>query len=275
MAEAALIEPTGRLEDILALIRRLRAPEGCPWDRKQTPPSLANYLIEEVHELAAAIAAGDTAAIREELGDVIFQVLFLVELYQDAGTFDLAAIFAGNVAKMIRRHPHVFGDRRDMSTDEIRANWHAIKKEEKAEDTGTASLLASIPRNLPALMRAYRISERAARSGFDWSDMGGVMAKVEEEWQEFKAAPHNGREDEAHPAAAMEFGDILFTLCNVARFAGFHPESALAAAVDKFEQRFRHMEVYFNRQGRDIESVGRAELEAAWERAKQQLPDSD
>ena len=275
MAEAALIEPTGRLEDILALIRRLRAPEGCPWDRKQTPPSLANYLIEEVHELAAAITAGDTAAIREELGDVIFQVLFLVELYRDAGTFDLAAIVAGNVAKMIRRHPHVFGDRRDMSTDEIRANWHAIKKEEKARDAGAASLLASIPRNLPALMRAYRISERAARSGFDWSDMGGVMAKVEEEWQEFKAAPQDGRDGEAHPAAAMEFGDILFTLCNVARFAGFHPETALAAAVDKFEQRFRSMEVYFGRQGRDIESVGRDELEAAWERAKQQLPDSD
>jgi MazG family protein len=274
MAETALIASTGRLEDIVALIRQLRAPEGCPWDRKQTPTSLANYLIEEVHELAAAITAGDTQAIREELGDVIFQILFLVEMYQDAGTFDLASIVAGNVTKMVRRHPHVFGDRRDMSTDEIRANWHAIKKEEKAGDAGAASLLASIPRNLPALMRAYRISERAARSGFDWSDMDGVMAKVEEEWQEFKDAQQDAQGGEAHSAAALEFGDILFTLSNVARFAGFHPESALAAAVDKFEQRFRNMEAYFDRQGCDIESVGRDELQAAWERAKQQLPDS-
>jgi tetrapyrrole methylase family protein/MazG family protein len=187
----------------------------------------------------------------------------------------LDAIVAGNVAKMVRRHPHVFGDRRDMTTDEIRANWHAIKKEEKAGDAaGAASLLASIPRNLPALMRAYRISERAARSGFDWPDMDGVMAKVEEEWQEFKDAQQDARGGEADPAAAMEFGDILFTLSNVARFAGFHPESALAAAVDKFEQRFRNMEAFFDRQGRDIESVGRGELEAAWDRAKQQLPDS-
>ncbi len=269
MAEPAVVKSTARLEDIADLIRRLRAPEGCPWDRKQTPPSLANYLIEEVHELAAAIAAGDAEAIREELGDVIFQILFLVEMYQDAGAFDLAAIVEGSVAKMVRRHPHVFGSRRDMTTDEIRANWHAIKKEEKGDGDGAASLLASVPRNLPALMRAYRISERAARAGFDWSDMGGVMAKVEEEWQEFKDA----RQEAAHPAAAMEFGDILFTLSNVARFAGFHPESALAAAVDKFERRFRRMEAYFNQQGRDIESAGRDELEAAWERAKQH-PDS-
>jgi tetrapyrrole methylase family protein/MazG family protein len=273
MAEAALSEPTGRLEDIVALIRRLRAPEGCPWDRKQTPASLANYLIEEVHELAAAITAGNVDAVREELGDVIFQILFMVEMYQESGTFDLAAIVAGNVAKMVRRHPHVFGRRRDMSTDEIRANWHAIKKEEKGGDAASNSLLASIPKNLPALMRAYRISERAARAGFDWSDMEGVMAKVEEEWQEFKVAQLNVRGEEGHSAVAMEFGDMLFTLSNVARFARFHPESALASAVEKFEQRFRAMEAYFSRQGRDIESAARDELEVAWALVKQQVSD--
>jgi MazG family protein len=260
---------THDLEAILTLIRRLRAPEGCPWDRKQTPSSLVNYLIEEVHELAAAIASGDTADVCEELGDVIFQVLFLVELYRETGRFDLTKIVATNLDKMVRRHPHVFADRQDISTDEIRANWHAIKKAEKANDGDGEGLLDSIPANLPALMRAYRISERAARAGFDWSDMDGVMAKVEEEWQEFKAARRGTPEGGDPQAAAMEFGDILFTLTNVARFARFHPESALAAAVNKFEQRFRLMETFFRGQGRDIETAARDELESAWDKAKQ------
>ncbi len=273
MAEPAVIKPQGRLEDILALIRRLRAPEGCPWDRQQTPASLANYLIEEVHELAEAITSGNPEAVCEELGDVIFQVLFLVEMYQEKGSFDLATIIAGNIDKMVRRHPHVFGNRQDMSTDQIRANWHAIKKQEKG--AGAGSLLDSVPRNLPALMRAYRISERAARAGFDWSTMAGVLAKVEEEWQEFKQARPTDGGEKQQQAAALEFGDILFTLTNVARFARFHPESALAAAVDKFERRFRHMEAHFARQGRDIESVDRDELEAAWERAKALLSNEE
>ena len=269
MAEAALMRGNGRLEDILALIRRLRAPEGCPWDRKQTPSSLVNYLLEEAHELAAAIASGNTEAVCEELGDVIFQVLFMVEMYQETGAFDLSAVAARNIEKMVRRHPHVFGERRDMSTEEIRANWHAIKQQEKAAaDAADRSLLDSVPKNLPALMRAYRISERAARAGFDWSALDGVMAKVEEEWREFKQARQPGTDANAPQAAAMEFGDILFTLTNVARFARFHPESALAASVDKFERRFRLMESDFARQGRDIASADRDELEAAWERAK-------
>ncbi len=271
MAETALTPANGRLDDILALIRRLRAPEGCPWDRKQTPDSLANYLIEEVHELAEAIASGDKEAVCEELGDVIFQVLFMVEMYQEAGAFDLTAIAARNIEKMVRRHPHVFGERRDMSTDEIRANWHAIKKKEKTTAAEGGSLLDSIPKNLPALMRAYRVSERAARAGFDWSTMDGVMAKVEEEWREFKQARQAGPDDGHSQADAMEFGDILFTLTNVARFARFHPESALAASVNKFERRFRCMETHFARQGRDIESVDRDELEAAWMEAKAQV----
>ncbi len=259
------------LEEVLALIRRLRAPEGCPWDRKQTPSSLANYLIEEVHELAEAIASGDAEAVCEELGDVIFQVLFMVELYQEAGTFDMTAVTARNVKKMVRRHPHVFGERRNMSTDEIRANWHAIKQQEKGAEVDSGSLLDSVPKNLPALMRAYRISERAARAGFDWSTLGGVMAKVEEEWQEFKQARRDAGDGGDPQADAMEFGDILFTLTNVARFARFHPESALAASVNKFERRFRNMESHFARQGRDLASVDRAELEAAWLRAKAQV----
>ena len=274
MAGPRVVKPGDRLADMRALIRRLRAPEGCPWDRQQTPSSLINYLVEEVHELAEAISSGRTEAVCEELGDVLFQVLFLVEIYQEAGTFDLPAVVGGNIEKMVRRHPHVFGSRRDMSTDEIRDNWHAIKKQEKAAGARTHSLLDSIPKNLPALMRAYRISERAARAGFDWTAMAGVMAKVEEEWQEFKQAQQDGRGNQDSSSSAMEFGDILFTLTNVARFARFHPESALASAVAKFERRFRHMEALFEHQGRDIETVGRDELEAAWEQAKQEVPES-
>lgn len=273
MAEPAVIKPTGSMEDILALIRRLRAPEGCPWDRKQTPQTLANYLIEEVHELAEAITSGKPEAVCEELGDVVFQVLFLVELYREKGTFDLAAIVNRNLEKMVRRHPHVFESRQALSTNEIRANWHAIKKKERGGPAESRSLLDSVPNNLPALMRAYRISARAARAGFDWSDMDDVMAKVEEEWREFKEAQHEARGEEGQQAAAMEFGDILFTLTNVARFARFHPESALAAAVKKFERRFRYMEQLFRSRGRDIEEVARSELESAWEDAKQNLSD--
>ncbi len=276
MAEPVTTPPNGdRLEAIMELIRRLRAPEGCPWDRKQTPTTLVNYLIEEVHELAEAITSGNVTAICEELGDVIFQVLFLIELYREADTFDLAAIVAHNLNKMVGRHPHVFGPRQDLSTDEIRDNWHAIKKKEKAGKAAAESLLDSVPSSLPALMRAYRISERAARAGFDWPDMEGVMAKVEEEWREFLTAQNTApSDDKARRAAAVEFGDILFTLTNVARFARFHPESALAAAVNKFERRFRWMEQHFNRQGRVIETVAREELEAAWEYAKKHCPET-
>ena len=267
--------PNGdRLEAIMELIRRLRAPEGCPWDRKQTPTTLVNYLIEEVHELAEAITSGDVPAICEELGDVIFQVLFLVELYREADAFDLPAIVARNLNKMVGRHPHVFGPRQDLSTDEIRDNWHAIKKKEKAGRAAAESLLDSVPSGLPALMRAYRISERAARAGFDWPDTEGVLAKVEEEWREFLTALHTTQDEDARQAAAIEFGDILFTLTNVARFARFHPESALAAAVNKFERRFRCMERYFHHKGRDIEAVAREELEAAWEYAKKHCPET-
>ena len=274
MAAPAITPPNGdRLEAVMELIRRLRAPEGCPWDRKQTPPSLVNYLIEEVHELAEAITSGNRQAICEELGDVIFQVLFLAELYREMETFDLAGIVERNLTKMVGRHPHVFGPRQDLSTDEIRDNWHAIKKQEKAGRAGN-SLLDSVPGGLPALMRAYRISERAARAGFDWPDIDSVMAKVEEEWREFKTAQHTVRDEDTQQAAAVEFGDILFTLTNVARFARFHPESALAAAVNKFERRFRFMERYFDRQGRDIESVAREDLEAAWEHAKKHCGDT-
>ena len=277
MEKEILTPAQNSLGQIIALIRRLRGENGCPWDREQTPQSLAVYLIEEMYELIDAVASGDTQAVCEELGDVIFQILFLAELFSEGGSFDLNAVVGRNVEKMVRRHPHVFGEEKVASTAAIRDNWHAIKKEEKkmGRQERDASLLDSIPASLPALMRSYRVSERAARTGFDWNDLAEVMGKVEEEWFEFKAAVQKIRDDGSRAKAAVEFGDIIFTLSNVARFVGFHPETALTDAIQKFEQRFRHMEQDFHRQGTDIESASREEMDHAWEHAKAETDSRD
>jgi len=270
------IAPTPNpLGAIMALIQRLRGKDGCPWDQKQTPQSLAVYLIEEMYELVDAVASGNTQAVCEELGDVVFQVLFLSELFSESGSFDLDTVVQHNMEKMIRRHPHVFGEKKVTSTAAIRENWHAIKKEEQKAGHGEkSSVLDSIPASLPALMRSYRVSERAARTGFDWNDLTEVMAKVEEEWGEFKAAVQHIQDEDSRHMAAVEFGDIIFTLSNVARFAGFHPETALTAAINKFEQRFRYMEQAFNNQGRELESASREEMDRAWETAKEKASSS-
>jgi MazG family protein len=270
MEQEAIKPMPNSLGTVIALIQRLRGNDGCPWDRKQTPRSLSVYLIEEMYELIDAVAAGNHQAVCEELGDVVFQVLFLAELFSEIGVFDLDDVVQRNVEKMIRRHPHVFGDKKTISTAAIRENWHAIKKEEQKENHREhASLLDSIPASLPALMRSYRVSERAARTGFDWTALAEVMDKVEEEWREFKSAARDMTDEAGREKAALEFGDIVFTLSNVARFMGFHPETALTAAIQKFEQRFRYMENAFRDRGRDLESASRDEMDRAWEIAKQ------
>jgi len=271
MEQEELTPAPNTLGAVIALIQRLRGKNGCPWDQKQTPQSLAIYLVEEMYELVDAITSGDSKAVCEELGDVIFQVLFISELFSETGAFDLDTAVRRNLEKMVRRHPHVFGDQKVDSTDAVRENWHAIKKEEqKATQREQASLLDSIPASLPALMRSYRVSERAARTGFDWNDLAEVMAKVEEEWDEFKTAAQSAEDERSRDKAAVEFGDIIFTLSNVARFMKFHPETALTAAINKFEQRFRWMEQNFRRQGQELESATREEMDRAWDVAKRQ-----
>lgn len=276
MEKETIAPEPNSLGAIMALIQRLRGEDGCPWDQKQTPQSLAVYLIEEMYELVDAVTSGNAQAVCEELGDVVFQILFMAELYSESGAFDLDTVVQHNIEKMVRRHPHVFGEKTVMSTDAIRKNWHAIKKEEqKANHHASSSVLDSIPASLPALMRSYRVSERAARTGFDWNDLTEVMAKVEEEWDEFKAAVQQIQDEDSRRMAAVEFGDIIFTLSNVARFVDFHPETALTAAINKFEQRFRYMEQAFNRQGTEIESASREEMDRAWETAKEKAASSD
>ena len=250
-------------ETLIELIETLRGDNGCPWDKKQTPKTIALYLIEEIFELFDAIATDNPQEICEELGDVLFQIFFISRLYQEKGLFSIEEVTRLNAEKMTRRHPHVFGKESAQSTETIRERWHEIKMKEKKHAPAT-SILDSVPVRLPALMRAYRISERAARTGFDWPDLPGVVQKVEEEWSEFKSALTTNDEDQT----ALEFGDLLFTLMNVARFARVHPKLALAAATQKFVRRFKMMEKFVSEKGRELNSLTLEELEALWQAAK-------
>ena len=226
-------------------------------------------LAEEMYELLNAIEDDDAEEICDELGDVLFQLVFIAELYRETGYFDIEKSIATSAAKMIRRHPHVYGDKGLKNEQELWNRWERIKATEK-EEAGKAqaeSLLDSVPSGMPALMRAYKVSEKAVRAGFDWKNMEEVMSKASEEWAEFSKALAEGTQDEV----AMEFGDILFTLTNVARLAGVHPETALAGATGKFEKRFRHMEQQLGERGCSLKDVPRPELETLWDNAKEKI----
>jgi len=226
-------------------------------------------LAEEMYELLAAIESDDSDEICEELGDVLFQLVFIAEIYREKGSFDIEKSIAKSAAKMIRRHPHVYGGSSVNSEAELWATWEGIKKEEK-EEAGKgnwASILDSVPVGMPALMRSYKISERAVRAGFDWKNMDEVLEKASEEWREFRCALEDGDRDNI----AMEFGDLLFTLGNVARLAGVHPEIALNSATGKFEKRFRYMEQNLSQMGYSLKDVPRQELESLWDKAKKYL----
>ena len=250
-------------ETLIELIEILRGDKGCPWDKKQTPKSIAVYLIEEIFELFDAIAADKPEEICEELGDVLFQVFFIARMYQEKGLFSIKDVVRLNAEKMIRHHPHVFGKENSQTIETIKERWHEIKLKEKIHAPDT-SILDSVPARLPALMRAYRISERAAKTGFDWPDLAGVVQKVEEEWSELKAALTKSDKDQT----ALEFGDLLFTLMNVARFVRVHPEVALAASTQKFVRRFKIMEKVASKKGRNLNTLTLEEMDALWEAAK-------
>ena len=259
---------------LIDLIHSLRGNSGCPWDKRQSPASIARYLVEEAHELAESIDTDDSEAICAELGDVLFHIFFLAHLFEESGKFNILDVVRSNIEKMVRRHPHVFGESQVKNTEEIRAQWQRIKQQEK-KNCRQVSVLDSIPTGMPALMRAYRISERAAGTGFDWDNLAEVLEKVEEEWGEFKEALKHLTADqkisngEQHKYDVQhEFGDLMFTLVNVARIVRFQPETAVAAATHKFEQRFRWMEKWAAARGRTLETTRRSELERLWETAK-------
>ena len=270
MERQKVVSSPPSLDNLIALITALRSENGCPWDRKQTPRSLAVYLIEEAYELVEAVLADDADGVEEELGDVLFQVFFLLVLYQEKGRISFEQVLARNLEKMIRRHPHVFGEDKIDSAAQVKKRWREIKKEEKG-DSSKDSLLDSIPAGMPALMRAYRISERAAGTGFDWDDLQGVIAQAESEWAEFKAEIRSAAADgdKTSRNTAMEFGDILFTLVNVARFARIHPETALAQSTGKFIERFKRMETMAAEKDTVFDRLPRQEMERLWELAKE------
>jgi MazG family protein len=245
---------------LLSIMARLRDPEGgCPWDLEQNFATIAPYTIEEAYEVADAIARKDMGALREELGDLLLQVVFHAQMAQEAGDFAFEDVARAINEKMIRRHPHVFGEVDIASADAQVENWEVIKEAERQKKAENASILADIPAALPALMRAEKLQKRAARVGFDWEDAGGVIEKIREELAECEAA----LTDKA--ALSEEIGDLLFAVANLARFEGIDPEEALRGANRKFTRRFGHIEATL---GAGLKEAGIAEMERLWNEAK-------
>jgi MazG family protein len=252
-------------EDLVAVQARLRAPGGCPWDREQTHRTLRTYLIEEAYEVLDAIEREDAPHLAEELGDLLLQVLFHADLAREAGAFDISDVIKGIHDKLIRRHPHVFGDVKAETAGEVLKKWAELKaKEKKAEQQAPASILDGVPRHLPALVEAYQITRRAAQVGFDWESVEGIFEKLQEEIRELNAAL---RESNSR-AAEEEVGDILFSAVNLARFLGLDPEVALKHSNLKFKRRFQDMERRAAAAGRPLPQLSKEELEYLWEGAK-------
>ncbi|HEY5999749.1 MAG TPA: nucleoside triphosphate pyrophosphohydrolase [bacterium] len=245
---------------LVDLMARLRAPGGCPWDRKQTAESLKPYIIEEAYELVAAIEHGDPREICDELGDLLLQVVFQARVAEDAGQFAIADVVRAIHDKLVRRHPHVFGDATAADAAEVVVNWELIKQKEKAG----RSVVEGVDPRLPALQRAWRMQKKVAKVGFDWERPEGALEKLHEELEEFRVA----RERETPERAEEEMGDALFALANVARLAGINPEEALKKASAKFERRFRAVEEGLRAQGIDPGSATLEQMEALWQQSK-------
>ena len=249
-------------------IAALRAPNGCPWDREQTHESIARNMIEEAYEAVDAIEQRDTTHLREEMGDVLLQVVLQSQIAADAGEFTVADVCRDVNAKMIRRHPHVFGEAAAGSAEDVLSIWDNVKLAEKsAADAQTEEpegLLDSVPASFPALLQAYKISRKAVAAGFEWDTVEDVWAKVEEEIAEFKQAC---RSDDAQ-AKELEFGDVLFSLVNVARKEGIDAETALRATCRKFRERWAFMEGAAWGQGKRIEELDMDEMQQLWDQAK-------
>ena len=225
------------IKALVALVESLRGEPGCPWDKKQTPRTMLIYLIEEMYELVDAIESNRAEEVREELGDVLFHIVFITRLFQETGDFSVYDVARDITEKMIRRHPHVFGTTRVDSTDEVRQNWHKIKQNEKKQSK-KGSVLDSVPRKLPSLMRAYQIGERAAHCGFDKEDRENLLNKLNSEFDQLK---QNIKHNQSN-RISNDFGSLLFSLVHLARLLKIHPETALSGAVKAFEKRIRQME---------------------------------
>ena len=262
------------IDSLIGIMARLRTPDGgCAWDLAQTFETIAPYTIEEAYEVADAIERGDLLDLRDELGDLLLQVVFHAQMAQERGAFDFGDVVASICAKLVRRHPHIFGDARDLSPEAVKALWDSIKAQEKAaraaERGGAApeetSILDKVPAGLPPLSRALRLQARAAEVGFDWPDPAPVVAKIREETDEIEEALQRSA---SASEKSEEIGDLLFSVVNLARHAGVDPDQAMQAANAKFARRFRAVEAATAAAGKTLASSDLAEMDAHWDAAK-------
>ncbi|MFP5284651.1 MAG: nucleoside triphosphate pyrophosphohydrolase [Thermoanaerobaculia bacterium] len=250
------------LQKLVDLVARLRAPDGCPWDKEQTLENVRAYFLEEAHELAGAIDGGDWQELAEELGDMLFQVAFIARLAEEAGAFRLPQVIDGVHSKMVARHPHVFGDESLADSEAVRQAWERRKLSEEPQ---RKTLLGGVPSSLPALLGTYRLTQKAAGVGFDWPDAASVLDKAEEEIAEVREALAEGKADQVRE----EIGDLLFTLANLARKLDVDPEAALAGTNRKFRTRFAAVEQGLAARGKTAAEATLEEMDELWEAAKE------
>ncbi|TDI84952.1 MAG: nucleoside triphosphate pyrophosphohydrolase [Caldithrix sp.] len=253
--------PGQKFETLIAIMARLRAPDGCPWDREQTHETLRQYLLEEAYEVLEAIDSGDAHHLQEELGDLLLQTIFHAQIAAERGAFEISDVVEAISDKLIRRHPNVFGDVEINSAAEQSVNWEKIKKQE-----GKSSTIDGVPKALSALLRAWRIQQKASTVGFDWPETKPVWAKVLEELDELKEACENENPDNIEE----EFGDLMFSMVNLSRFINVNPEDALRKTIKKFSQRFKQVEAHFEAANRNMSEATLQEMDELWEKAKRQ-----
>jgi len=252
-----------KFEQLKEIMRRLRGPGGCPWDREQTHSSLRPYLIEEAYEALEAIDGADDQKLAEELGDLLLQIIFHSQIAQEDGRFDIEDVIAGIIEKLKRRHPHVCGDKKVKDSRDVLIGWERIKQEEREKKKGS-SILDGVPGQLPALLKAHRVQEKVSRVGFDWEHIDQVFAKVEEELAEFRSAYRKHHREQVEE----ELGDILFALVNLSRYLETSSEDALRRTIDKFIARFKYVESALQRQGLNPKEVGLEAMDKLWDEAK-------
>ena len=266
-------------DDLLAIVTQLRAPDGCPWDRKQTHDSLKPYLIEESYEVLDALDRNDPRQLREELGDLLLQVLLHSEIEKEHDHFTMEDVITALSEKLVRRHPHVFGSAKEtepsLNADQVVNQWEKIKQAERTSQGQDASLLEGVPASLPALLRAYQVQKRAARVGFDWEKPEHVIDKLDEELQELREASSRHQLNTDEPSLLdsqkdieQEFGDVLFTIANLARHLDINPEEALRKSCNKFVGRFWSMEQQAAKTGKGLQQLTPTEWETLWDSAK-------
>jgi MazG family protein len=270
--------PGSSFERLVEIMRRLRAPDGCPWDREQTPASLRPFVLEETYEVLEAIEHGTPEDLCEELGDFVFEAVFLARIHEEAGHFSIADVVDGIADKLVRRHPHVFerADGEDaMTSGQVVERWEALKAREramagkKAPEKQPKTTLSGVPKTLPSLLRAYELSSRAAAVGFDWAQASDVLDKIDEEVAELRHEVESGATGDLS-RAEDEMGDLLFSIANLSRKLGVEPEAALRRASDKFSARFGQMEGALAARGVSLPDASLEEMEAEWQKAKQE-----